>query len=66
MGHFVNSIFEMNDFLARVELAVVSITVVSEQFFEAVKAVRLEVARICLVLAVFELLKHAFELGFRK
>ena len=46
----------MNDFLARVELAVVSIAVVSEQFFEAVKAVRLEVAWICLVLAVFELL----------
>ena len=28
----------------------------AEQFFEAVKAVRLEVAGICLVLAVFELL----------
>ena len=53
MGHFVNSIFETSE---RVELAVVSIAVVAEQFFKAVKAVRLEVAWICLVLAVFELL----------
>ena len=33
-----------------------SISIVAEQFFEAVKAVGLEVAGICLVLAVFELL----------
>ena len=42
------------------ELAVVSVAVVPEQFFETVKAVRLEVARICLVLTVFELLYFAF------
>ena len=56
-GHFVNSFFL---FVASwVELAVVSIAVMAEQFFKAVKAVRLEVARICLVLAVFELLYRA-------